>query len=211
MTTLVLVFFIALFSTAEIEGSDLRMILATFQGLGVMTGGNTLQAGKLAELGNNIMSLPATERGRALDQARRLAQSMFEPEIAARRISVRVEERGLIISLSAEMFFAPGSADINFEEANPVLDKVRNLLFAPEVQGRTVRIEGHTDSTGPSALNLRLSQQRADSVRNALIELGISASRLTAVGMGQEFPIASNQTQEGRARNRRVDVIVLNE
>ncbi|MEX0914268.1 MAG: OmpA family protein, partial [Wenzhouxiangellaceae bacterium] len=76
---------------------------------------------------------------------------------------------------------------------------------------KDIRIEGHTDSTGPAALNLRLSEARANAVNDALIERGIDAARLKAVGMGEDFPIATNQTEEGRASNRRVDVIVLNE
>ena len=64
MTTLLLTFFILMFTTAEIDGAELRMILAAFQGLGTFRGGNTLQVGKLAELGHTIMSLPSREAGK---------------------------------------------------------------------------------------------------------------------------------------------------
>src|SRR6056297_3746392 len=81
MTTLLLTFFVLMFTTATIDGYELRLILAAFPGLGNYTGGNTLEAGPLAELGNTIESLPSMERGRALDQARRQAISIFSPEI----------------------------------------------------------------------------------------------------------------------------------
>ncbi|NCO18840.1 MAG: OmpA family protein, partial [Gammaproteobacteria bacterium] len=89
------------------------------------------------------------------------------------------------------------------------VDDVIELLDSEP--GKQIRIEGHTDSTGPAALNLRLSQQRAEAVRSALVNRGIEAGRMVAVGMGQDFPIASNDTEAGRASNRRVDVILLND
>ncbi|MBN1524461.1 MAG: flagellar motor protein MotB [Spirochaetales bacterium] len=214
MTTLVLVFFVAMFSTATIDGSELRMILAAFQGLGVMQGGNTLQSGKLAELGNNIMTLPSTERGRALDKARKLAQSIFEPEIKTKKLALRVEERGLIISLSAELFFAPGSADVNPEVANPVLRKVMLLLAEPELKDKKIRIEGHTDDVPlgePDETNWDLSAGRALNVLKALADIGVDEKLLSMSGYADNQPVSSNETDEGRANNRRVDIVVLSE
>ena len=71
-----------------------------------------------------------------------------------------------------------------------------------------VRIEGHTDSIGSDAYNMKLGQRRADSVESHLVSKGISASRLSTVSFGESKPIASNDTEEGRAQNRRVDLIV---
>ena len=69
-----------------------------------------------------------------------------------------------------------------------------------------VRVEGNTDSIGTDAYNQGLSERRAESVRSHLIGRGVSASRLTAVGYGESQPIASNDTAEGRALNRRVEL-----
>jgi len=74
---------------------------------------------------------------------------------------------------------------------------------------RLVQVEGHTDSQGSSAYNLDLSSRRAESVRSYLLKSGIEASRLVARGFGEEVPIASNATDEGRARNRRVEFVIL--
>ena len=70
-----------------------------------------------------------------------------------------------------------------------------------------VEIEGHTDSTGNAAHNLDLSQLRAKTVRAALVAAGIAADRLTTAGLGQTEPVASNDTEAGRAQNRRVEVV----
>jgi len=73
-----------------------------------------------------------------------------------------------------------------------------------------VEIQGHTDSIGSAAYNLNLSQRRADSVRSYLVDKGVSAAALTAKGYGKTQPIASNDTAEGRAQNRRVAFAVTN-
>jgi outer membrane protein OmpA-like peptidoglycan-associated protein len=92
-------------------------------------------------------------------------------------------------------------------DARPILDEaIRVLKAEPDIR---VRIEGHTDSIGTEQYNLRLSQRRADAVRQYLINGGIAASRLEAVGKGESNPVASNDTADGRAQNRRAELIVL--
>jgi OOP family OmpA-OmpF porin len=73
--------------------------------------------------------------------------------------------------------------------------------------GLKVGIEGHTDSTGTPARNKTLSQQRAESVVSALVKAGIDAKRLSTAGWGQDKPIADNKTEEGKAKNRRVEIV----
>jgi outer membrane protein OmpA-like peptidoglycan-associated protein len=70
-----------------------------------------------------------------------------------------------------------------------------------------VRIEGHTDSTGDAAKNLDLSKRRAESVKAALVKLGIDAARLATEGLGQTKPLSTNDTPQGRAENRRVEFV----
>jgi OOP family OmpA-OmpF porin len=98
--------------------------------------------------------------------------------------------------------FAFDKADIRLED-EVLLDEASRML---EMCGsKRVRIEGHTDSTGPEAYNQGLSQRRAQSVTNYLVGKGIASDRLQAVGRGEGEPVASNATREGRALNRRVD------
>ena len=214
MTTLLLTFFIMMFTTATIDGSELRMILAAFQGLGSLMGGNTLEVGKLAELGNTIMSLPSMERGSALDKARKTAISQFQPELKTKKIRIKEDERGLVISLAADSFFKPASAEINIEEARSVLQRVAALLSSQDLKDHKFRIEGHTDSlpTNPKGkwpTNWELSTARATNVLHYLVDFGVNENQFQVAGFADTVPLASNDTPEGRAYNRRVDMVVL--
>ncbi|GMG82944.1 OmpA family protein [Paralimibaculum aggregatum] len=137
--------------------------------------------------------------GYALSTAFRIdlpAQVLAVPLVAARCVAE------LNALMTAEpLAFAPGSAVLEPHTA-PTLDRAAALLgrCAP---GR-LEIGGHTDSQGSEGFNQRLSQARADSVREALLARGIGPRRLVARGHGESSPIASNATEEGRARNRRI-------
>jgi chemotaxis protein MotB len=216
MTTLLLTFFIMLLTSATVDGYELKMILAAFQGLGVYEGGNTLQTGKLAELGNTIESLPSMQRGRALDNARKRAISQFQPEIKSNKVRIKEDERGLVISLAADSFFRPASAEIDIEETRELLNRVSQLLRAEDLQGRKFRIEGHTDDTptdpdGEWETNWELSAARAVNVLHYLVDFGVNENQFQVAGFAETVPLASNDTPEGRAYNRRVDIIVLTE
>ena len=103
--------------------------------------------------------------------------------------------------------FATNKAELTPESVE-VLDRVATSLLAyPEIR---VEVDGHTDSRGSKALNTRLSQKRAESVRDYLIGKGVAADRLVAKGYGPDKPIASNDTEEGRAQNRRTELSKLN-
>lgn len=216
MVTLLLTFFVLLFTTATIDGYQLRLILAAFPGLGNYTGGNTLEAGPLAELGNTIMSLPSMERGRALSEARREAVSIFEPEIRSNLVRITEDERGLVISLAGDAFFESASAELNIEQTREVLFKLSQLLSAEELSSRTFRLEGHTDDIpvapgGPFESNWELASARAASVLQYLVEFGVTEEQFQLMSRGEFAPIVDNTTAEGRAYNRRVDVIILTE
>ena len=81
-------------------------------------------------------------------------------------------------------------------------------LFLLEYPERTVSIEGYTDSIGSEEYNRKLSLRRADAVRQALIERDISPRRIAIKGYGEQYPVASNSTEAGRQRNRRVEVVI---
>lgn len=104
-----------------------------------------------------------------------------------------------------DVAFAPGRAALR-PEAKSSLGKL--VAFVNKDPSKPIRIEGHTDSRGNANANQLLSQKRADSVRDALIAAGVPANRMTSVGLGEDNPVADNGTEEGRAKNRRVDVIL---
>jgi len=112
---------------------------------------------------------------------------------------------GSIIALR-NIFFNTASYEL-LPASNAELDKLVKLLTA----NPTLRIElgGHTDNVGADAANLTLSDQRARSVREFVISKGIDATRITAEGYGETKPVATNDTEEGKAQNRRTEVTVL--
>jgi outer membrane protein OmpA-like peptidoglycan-associated protein len=145
----------------------------------------------------------------AAELARREAELAVEQANTLRRqlenLQLRQTESGVVVTLG-DVLFETGETDLRSEAMDSLVEVVDLLQSEPD---KLIRIEGHTDSTGNEEANLRISQQRADAVLEALVSLGVEADRVTSIGMGQDFPIASNDTEEGRAQNRRVDVILL--
>ena len=217
MTTLLLTFFIALFTTATVDGKELQLILSAFQGsFGIMPGGKTLSPGELADMGNTIESLPARERGMAMAKAIKEALSIFKPEIKTKKVRVKEDERGIVISLSSDVFFHSGSAEINIGSARRVLDKVSQLLTSEDVKNRKIRIEGHTDTIPTEfdsafSSNWELASGRSLNVLRYLEEYGVDSKRMSAASYGEYVPLMKNDTEEGRAYNRRVDIVILRE
>ncbi len=216
MVTLLLTFFVMLYTTATVDGSEMRLVIAAFSGLGILEGGNTLQAGKLAELGNSVMALPSMEKGRALDNARRKAVSQFQPEIESNKVRISVDERGLIISLAADSFFRPGSAEVDIDESRDLLRRVSVLLGSDDLSDRKFRIEGHTDGSatdpeGQWLTNWELSSARAVNVLHYLVDFGVVEDQFYVSGFANTEPLASEEKPEGMAYNRRVDIVILAE
>jgi len=214
MVTLLLTFFVMMFTTATVDGSKLKLVIAAFNGLGLLQGGNTLQVGQLAELGNTIESLPSMDKGRALDKARKRAISQFEPEIKSNKVRITEDERGLIITLASDAFFRPASAEVNMEETRSLLQRLSFLLLT--MPDRKFRIEGHTDDlpTDPGGAwptNWELSTARSVNVLKYLVEFGVPERQFQVSGFADTVPLARNDTPEGRAYNRRVDIVILSE
>lgn len=216
VVTLVLCFFVALFQVSESETIQTAQFLTELQniGVGAKEGGQTLSTGKLADLGNQVDSLPSTEKGRVLGTALKKATSLFQPEIKSTKVRVSTDERGLVISLASDGFFKPASAVVDIEATRAVFVKLAELLKSPEIADRTFRVEGHTDSApvgadGPWKSNWELSAQRAINTLYYLVAFGADERRFQVSGFADTVPLASNDTEEGRAYNRRIDVIVL--
>jgi outer membrane protein OmpA-like peptidoglycan-associated protein len=119
-------------------------------------------------------------------------------------LQTRDSARGLIVNMS-DVLFDTASYTLK-PGAREKLAKISGILLAHP--GLTLQIEGHTDSVGSDEFNQQLSERRADSVRDFLAEQGVPASAITARGFGKSQPVASNDTPEGRQRNRRVELVV---
>jgi chemotaxis protein MotB len=218
MVTLLLCFFVALFDASEIEPGQMAVLLSALanQGMGAQAGGETLSQGKSADLGNTVNSLPSLLKGYLLAPALKKAVSIFSPEIKSKIAKITNDERGLVITLAADAFFAPASARINIEETQNILIRVAGFLDAEDLKGRKFRIEGHTDSVpidpaGPWQSNWHLSGMRAIAVLNYLTAFGVDESRFQVAGFADTMPVAKNDTPEERYFNRRVDIIVLDD
>ena len=144
-------------------------------------------------------------------QARQKAEADLAAALSSLReiAMVKEEARGMVITLSGEVLFATGRSGL-LPIARQRLQQVAEALkeLGPD---KLIVIEGHTDSRGSDHMNMQLSESRAESVRQFLASQGIEPSRLQAVGQGESRPIADNSSPEGRANNRRVEIIIQNQ
>ena len=123
MITLMLCFFVMLYNPSEIDVTQLATITQSLQMQETesVTGGLSLSAGRLSDLGNNINSLPSLEKGRSLGLAKKKAVSLFAPDVKSNRITITSDERGLVITLLSDNFFEEGSAELNINETRDTL------------------------------------------------------------------------------------------
>ena len=218
MITLMLCFFVMLYNPSEVDVTQMATITQSLQMQETETtsGGLSLSAGQLSDLGNNINSLPSLEKGKSLGMAKKKAVSLFAPDVKSNKITITSDERGLIITLLSDNFFEEGSAELNINDTRETLLRLADFFRSDELKGRRFRIEGHTDSTPvaensifPS--NWELSATRAVNVLHYLADYGVRENDFSVAGYSDTRPKFSNDTAEGRAYNRRVDIIILDE
>lgn len=161
-------------------------------------------ARKQADQAKRLAAAQATEAQLAREEADLAVEAADSLRMQMQSLTAREDARGQVMTLG-ESVFAPGQAKLQ-PDALANLDRVVEFVGADA--SRTIRIEGHTDDRGGDNLNQALSQRRADAVREALVARGVAASRIRTVGLGKSRPVATNATAEGRARNRRVEVIL---
>ncbi|WP_426733983.1 OmpA family protein [Myxococcus faecalis] len=144
------------------------------------------------------------ERQARVEAERQAAEAIARLDRANKDLKVREEARGTVLTLSGSVLFASGASDL----LPAARDRLADVAQVLKEGDRPLLIEGHTDSQGSDALNERLSYQRAERVKEFLINQGVPANRIEARGMGEYRPVASNSTAEGRANNRRVEIIL---
>ena len=218
MITLMLCFFVMLYNPSEVDVTQLATITQSLQMQETesTSGGMSLSAGRLSDLGNNINSLPSLEKGKSLGLAKKKAVSLFAPDVKSNKITITSDERGLVITLLSDNFFEEGSADLNINETRETLLRLAEFFRSPELSDRRYRIEGHTDNTPVAAdskfpSNWELSATRAVNVLHYLADYGVDENNFSVAGYSDTRPKFSNDTAEGRAYNRRVDIIILDE
>jgi OmpA-OmpF porin, OOP family len=152
------------------------------------------------------------EQARAqAEQARRAADAEQAKTAALAKeladLKAQQTNRGLVLTVG-DVLFATGRAEVAAGGMRSI-DKLAEWLKKNPT--RNLLIEGHTDNTGSEDLNMKLSQQRAEAVRDQLVSRGVGADRITTKGYGPKYPVVANDSASGRQQNRRVEVVVLNE
>jgi outer membrane protein OmpA-like peptidoglycan-associated protein len=161
---------------------------------------NAQEARNLAEQRGLAVVAQSTATEAAQQRSRELEQRIAELE-------AEDTERGLVVTLS-DVLFATGEATLN-PGANRTLEQI--AAFMREYPERRLRIEGHTDARGDEEFNLELSRERARAVADALAGLQIDPQRIETIGLGESFPVASNESPAGMQQNRRVEILFSDE
>src|SRR5579862_1466443 len=233
--TLLFAFFVVLFASAQVDRRKISKltvaIQVAFQQLGVFPGSTTNVPIPVAEpipyssvqiiqsaTKESRQEEPPKDTAEAASEEANLAalqselQQALRKEIAERTVSLHREREGLVISLREFGFFDSGSTALR-PSAMPAVDRIASIL---SVRTCRLRIEGHTDNipihTRQIESNWELSTARStELVRLLILRYRFSPDRLSAAGYAEYHPIASNDTAQGRAQNRRVDIVVLSE
>lgn len=239
LVTLCLTFFVLLYSFSTIDNQKWKNVITSLQGsLGVLEGGSGIHEhfpgssqgiegneGSLSNDGTDgsFEESPASQIDR-IDDYLRYQQEMKKLEalqedltgyLAEKGLSgsivVAVEERGLVIRFQDSVLFEKSKADL-IAQSRITLKEIAQILIATD---NSIRIEGHTDDlpihTERFPSNWELSTSRATNVLRFLIEEGMPAVRLSAVGYGEYHPLVPNNDEESRRKNRRVDIVILRE
>jgi outer membrane protein OmpA-like peptidoglycan-associated protein len=160
-------------------------------------------AGTARQLAGTEEQLAAEKKARA-EADKRVKEAM--EKLAASAVGVvREESRGTVITIPGSVLFASGKSTL-LPSAQIKLNAVAEAL--KDQDDRKIMVEGHTDSQGTEDFNMVLSQGRAQAVRDYLVSRGVPTDRITAQGYGLTRPVADNKSPEGRANNRRVEIIV---
>ncbi|PRX33666.1 chemotaxis protein MotB [Orenia metallireducens] len=207
MMTLLLCFFVLLYSFSSIDAEKFQMMMEGLQGkLGVLTGGKTIVKGSLIDTGFDAQNPSFKE----FDNLQGRISNYIEQEGLAEDISLEITDRGLTIHFTGKVLFDLGQAEIK-GSAHQILNKMSSFI---EGLDNEIVVEGHTDnwpiSNSKYPSNWELSTTRATNVIRYFIEKnGIDPVRLSAAGYSKYKPLVDNDTEDHRARNRRVDLIIL--
>jgi len=210
MMTLLLVFFVLLYSFSSMDVEKFKGFISALQSqLGILEGGQTISENPNIDagtLGQDYAQAPQNIR-----EIMRELNNYIEDNNLSDRVDVENKRKGLVISLTGEILYQQGRADIR-DQGREVLAMISDILRDVP---NDIMIEGHTDDvpirTDEFPSNWELSTARAVNVIKFLIEeRNFEPARLSAAGYSEYRPVADNDTAEGRAENRRVEVVVLN-
>ena len=221
MMTLLLCFFVLLFAMSNVDAKKFEALVVSFSGsLGVLDGGNTLQDKHSIEKGSIMdSSTQSKKESNQFEDAKEKMQQQLQEEArqkqenAEKQVSVANEEEGLVLRFQDTILFDLGSASLK-PASYTILKYIGGVLNTSNFKEKYITVEGHTDnmpiSNSTFASNWELSGGRASNVVKYLVEnQNIDPRRLSAAGYSEYHPVAKNDTDSGRAKNRRVDIVIL--
>ncbi|SHJ91593.1 OmpA/MotB family protein [Paramaledivibacter caminithermalis] len=217
MMTLLLCFFVLLFAFSEIDAKKFQAIMQSFQGsAGVMRGGKTLDDTQFVN--NSTLEDDITNNLREIRNLQALKES-FEKHLKENdlqsQILVELDDRGLLIRFDDNVLFDSGRAELK-TQSKEIIKFMSSLLKQDKFSDKIIRVEGHTDSDPIKSskkfpTNWELSTIRAVNVARFLIEeTNITPERISVSGYSKYHPVAPNDTPQNKAKNRRVDIVILN-
>jgi chemotaxis protein MotB len=210
LITLMMAFFVILFAMASVDATKFKTLSSSLA-MAFSTGGSGHGSNMISDYsGTGFKDMVSLSENDELTSLVKKIQAYAQKQGISKSIHTEISDRGLVINLADSVLFDSGKAALD-PPAMGILDKMAELLL---VSGKTIRVEGHTDNipihNGRYLSNWQLSTDRAVSVIMYWISKNPQvADRLSAGGYGEFRPIATNATSEGRALNRRVDIVVL--
>lgn len=204
LITLLMIFFVVMYSLARLDAQKFKSLSTSLR---IAFGGGKNIIGDYEGSGMVPLPVPAQEE---LGVAKEDADNYVALHGLQSEVNTTVEDRGLIITMQEKLLFQPGKTDINPAARQMLVAMAKLLNTLPNY----VRIEGHTDSVpagGQEHSNWQLSSQRAANIAQILTEQGgVDPHRVSAIGYADNRPVADNKTIAGRAKNRRVEIVLLN-
>ncbi|SHK86857.1 chemotaxis protein MotB [Clostridium cavendishii DSM 21758] len=214
--TLLMIFFVVMYAMSNIDSTKYKQMSDSLRV--AMGGGKTVvgtnEAANIQEAKPEVKPAEETEEQKEekkLEQVKKEVDGYINTNQLTGSVVTSIEERGLVISFEDNIFFDSGKADIK-DGVRTKLDSVATILKKID---NYVRVEGHTDNlpinTAMFQSNYQLSAMRAANVVEYLVvKDGMNGAKLSSVGYGEHRPVASNDTEANRSKNRRVDVVILN-
>lgn len=177
--------------------------------VGAVTGGvigHQVDGDKGKYVGAAVGALAGAGVGKYMDNQHAELQERLAAEQAREELYItRMGGDALRVGVASDFSFDVDSAELSFE-AQSTFDKIANVF--KDYEKTAIHVVGHTDSTGSDEYNQKLSERRASAVAKYLSSQGVNSSRMMTWGRGESEPVASNDTKQGRTRNRRVDIVV---
>ena len=219
LMNLLLILFILLYTMANVDVAKYQQVATSLRAaFGDSAAAQVLLEGgaapSMVNLDNTTPSavVPATLEEQQMEEVKEKVEELIKNRGFEGQVDVSVQERGIVISIGEQVLFMSGSADIAPESKNTIIQIATEILM--KIPGKQIRVEGHTDNIPISSSrfpdNQELSTARANSVLRILRDdVGLDPKKLSSTGYGEYIPKVSNDTDEHRRQNRRVDIAIL--